>query len=235
MNIDDQSLEDSSRLLKDNGINFWVCHGTLLGIVRENRILPWDSDIDLAVWSHENNKKEIANIFESNGYKQELFFADPDSLHFYGKGKNVDINFYKKTGDMAVWEGAIPLKGLLNRMVIEVAHILHRRDISGVKLPVNYIKKYLYIFLSKLVLLLKFFLSKKLKRKIHQNAAKRINYIGYSYPVDLLVFKDIDYKGITLQIPVNSERCLELTYGKNWKTPNKKYVWHKDAHNLTKS
>jgi len=65
MNIDDQSLEDSSKLLKDNDINFWVCHGTLLGIVRENRILPWDSDIDLAVWGHENNK-EFLRVMDIN-------------------------------------------------------------------------------------------------------------------------------------------------------------------------
>ena len=50
MNKDDRALEEVSSLLKNNNINFWVCHGTLLGIIRENRLLPWDKDIDLAVW-----------------------------------------------------------------------------------------------------------------------------------------------------------------------------------------
>lgn len=30
-------------------IDYWVTDGTLLGIIRKNRILPWDSDVDLGV------------------------------------------------------------------------------------------------------------------------------------------------------------------------------------------
>ena len=44
---------DTVRILKENGINFWLCQGTLLGIIRENRILPWDRDIDFGVWAEE--------------------------------------------------------------------------------------------------------------------------------------------------------------------------------------
>ena len=73
-----------------------------------------------------------------------------------------------------------------------------------------------------------------LKRKIHQSAVKRISYIGYSYPIELLVFNEIEYKGITLQVPINSEKYLELTYGLDWKTPKKDYIWYEDACNLTR-
>ena len=67
MDKDDEVLKEISQLLVDNNINFWVCHGTLLGIIRENRLLPWDRDIDLAVWDHETDKDVIAKIFENEG------------------------------------------------------------------------------------------------------------------------------------------------------------------------
>ena len=73
-----------------------------------------------------------------------------------------------------------------------------------------------------------------LRRKIHQYGVNRINYIGYSYPVELLVFKEIEYKEIALQVPINSEKYLELTYGLDWKTPKKDYIWYEDASNLTR-
>ena len=41
------------KILIDNNINYWVCHGTLLGIIRDNKLLSWDSDIDFAVWEDE--------------------------------------------------------------------------------------------------------------------------------------------------------------------------------------
>ena len=72
------------------------------------------------------------------------------------------------------------------------------------------------------------------KNKINKSALSRISYIGYSYPLDLLKFKEISYKGIKLQVPIDSEKCLELTYGANWRIPKKDYIWHEAASNLIK-
>ena len=55
----DEILFEVCDILKINSINYWICHGTLLGIVRENRILPWDNDIDIGVWAHEVSKNDI--------------------------------------------------------------------------------------------------------------------------------------------------------------------------------
>ncbi len=232
MNRDDKILKDASKLLKDNGVNFWICHGTLLGIVRENRILPWDGDIDLGVWDHETNKEQVTNIFESEGYLQELFFADVDSLHFYREGKNLDINFFKRSESIASWQGAVVMNGFLNKLIIHSAHIIYIKDFRTIKLPVGYIKAFFYLFFSGFFLLGRIIFPTSLKRKVHQSAVKRISYIGYSYPIELMVFKEIEYKGIVLQAPIDSEKYLELTYGSEWKIPKKDYIWYEDACNL---
>lgn len=43
----EQLLPRVADLLRDSGIDFCLESGTLLGIYREGRLLPWDNDIDL--------------------------------------------------------------------------------------------------------------------------------------------------------------------------------------------
>ena len=59
----DYYLMKTAQILRENNIDFWLCHGTLLGIVRENRLLPWDSDIDFGIWKDEHSKKKILELF----------------------------------------------------------------------------------------------------------------------------------------------------------------------------
>ena len=85
------------RILTENNINYWVCHGTLLGIIRDDELLPWDHDIDFAIWNDEYTKEEILKIFEKDDrFKQENVPEEVDSLHFSTSSKRVDINFYTK-------------------------------------------------------------------------------------------------------------------------------------------
>jgi hypothetical protein len=235
MQRDDEILRKVSKILRKHSINFWVCHGTLLGIIRENRILPWDRDIDLAVWDHETDRNYIAKIFEESGFKQEYFFADVDSLHFHGEGKNIDINFFKKTKSTGSWQGAVVADGFLNKVVIHIGYLVGIKDIKKIELPKKLLKRAFYIFFAYSIILINNLLPIRLVNYLNSSALKRISYIGYSYPVELLNFKEIIYKGINLQVPIDSEKCLELTYGANWREPKKDYVWHKDASNLINS
>ena len=81
---DDAIFKIAVEILTNNNINYWICHGTLLGIIRENRLLPWDHDIDFAVWDDECSKEEILKIFSvDERFKQEVV---PDTNNFYMAG-----------------------------------------------------------------------------------------------------------------------------------------------------
>lgn len=46
------------KLLEENHISYYIDHGTLLGIIRDEALIPWDTDIDLAVFIEDKDKIE---------------------------------------------------------------------------------------------------------------------------------------------------------------------------------
>lgn len=82
-------------LNKDN-VAYYVDAGTLLGIVRDNALIPWDDDLDIAINSTDTDKcfQSITSLLE----RLELEFNTPWEL-FINKARN-DYNSIHK-GDCA--------------------------------------------------------------------------------------------------------------------------------------
>ena len=55
-------------------INYWVCQGTLLGIIRDESLIPWDPDIDFAILHKNFNEKLIEKIMKKNGFIKKKNF-----------------------------------------------------------------------------------------------------------------------------------------------------------------
>ena len=45
--------EDIKEILDSNGITFYIHFGTAIGAIRHDGFIPWDDDIDLAVWEED--------------------------------------------------------------------------------------------------------------------------------------------------------------------------------------
>lgn len=68
-----QMLHSICKLLDQEGIEYVLEAGTLLGIVRENRLLPWDNDIDITVSATDVDKLlTIKKLIYKLGYKSKL-------------------------------------------------------------------------------------------------------------------------------------------------------------------
>ncbi len=76
-------LPDVCKILDNNNIPYIVDNGTLLGIVRENRLLPWDNDIDISI-NHEYLDKliKIRYKFWLAGYRTRIRRSKLDMPHF---------------------------------------------------------------------------------------------------------------------------------------------------------
>lgn len=76
-------LRDVCRILDENNIPYTLEGGTLLGIIRENRLLPWDNDMDLTIT--DNNLDKLIKIrykFWLAGYRTRIRKSKKDMPHF---------------------------------------------------------------------------------------------------------------------------------------------------------
>lgn len=83
---------DICKKLEKNGILYYLDHGTLLGIIRDNSFIPWDKDVDIAVLDNDESKIiDFLDIFlpsyihplcEQNNWK---YFAAKDNIQLFGQ------------------------------------------------------------------------------------------------------------------------------------------------------
>lgn len=81
--IAERMLEKVAKILKKCNIEHWIEGGTLLGIRRENRLLPWDNDIDFSIKSTEIPKlKKFLFLLRISGYRASLRYFSEGNPHF---------------------------------------------------------------------------------------------------------------------------------------------------------
>jgi len=223
------------QILNDNKINYWICHGSLLGIIRDKKLLPWDCDIDFAVWQDEYTKEDILKLFDDNSkFTQIVVPEEIGNLHFLSADKRIDINFYERDKEKAYIRWIAPGNLLFRTYYFIVNFLNSNYHKSYIEESNNKISRLVKMILVIILFFLKFLTPKWVKKILYQNLQSKINYTGYSYSLDLMEFKKVKFLNTDIFIPVNSERMLEETYGKDWKTPKQDYVWHKEAKNLLK-
>ena len=129
MAVAERMLENIAVIFNSCNIEYWIEGGTLLGIRRENRLLPWDNDIDFSVKSTQTDKLsdfiktlqqagyrvKTRNFTETNSYfkKSDLRMIKIREKSFFGllKGKVcADIFIKYPIGENHYWEIASKTK-----------------------------------------------------------------------------------------------------------------------------
>lgn len=95
-------LNEGGAILEFLGIAYYVCDGTVLGIVRDDRLIPHDNDIDVAV-SSEVNIDELIQAFQVKNYtvgRRVSYKGKIQQLIFYSKNNVIfDICFWYPKND----------------------------------------------------------------------------------------------------------------------------------------
>lgn len=221
----DENFLEAIKILNKKKIDYWVCHGTLLGLIRDKKLIEWDNDIDIGVLKKRKNIKLINQIFKSVGFKKKKkFFSDDGLLTFTKKGgREVDINFYelffnkKARKKFVICQWYVP-----KNIMCKIVDAISKASI--------YKGKFKFIVKNMIVL-------EKIFHKIKNYLVKKNFFylkIGYSHPIDLISKKKkIKFDKVKVSIPKNSNIYLKYIYGKDWKVPKKNYVWHKDSPSLS--
>ena len=220
----DKNFIDTINILNNSLKNYWVCHGTLLGIIRDRKLIPWDTDIDIGVWKNDFKKNLLIEKFKKKGFQTKIkFYRDENIITFirYG-GREIDINIYETTkNNKFAFQRHFALKNFFSRII----YVL------------SYEKKYRgkYNKIVNLLRILKpFFL--KLKKSMIQN---KVFYKEAGFKTPKYIFlktKKIRFENLIISIPIFYKNYFELIYGKNWKKPLKSYNWEKNpnASNIIK-
>ncbi len=216
----DKNFKAAINILSSNKIFYWVGHGSLLGIKRENKLIEWDHDIDLCIWDKDNKREKVIKILEENGfkYRSDLGFGKKFDQMSFDKagGRRVDINFYLQ-GETKSGEKIAFIKwGYVDNFFMKILNAISNSE--------NYKSRFSFVIKK-----LKFLQPAALKFKkllIEKNFFYK--FAGYQQPMRLLNdFEILDFHGIKINIPSNSEKYLEYIYGSNWRTPIKKFNWWK--------
>ena len=206
------------KLLTDNKINYWVCHGSLLGIIRDKNLIPWDHDIDIGVIENKKNRMILPIILKKGGFKQnkDSFFKDDGLMKFTRSGgRQVDVNFYRidSTFKNAYVKWYVP-KNIIMK-IVDALSFAKTFNGNGSKI-INF-----FGFLEELFLFIKKIL---IKKNFFYSSA------GYSHNKKYaMVTRVFEFYKLKIIIPDDYKGYLEHLYGKKWRYPIRKFNWIKHS------
>lgn len=217
-----KNLRDITRIFDKNAISYWLDSGTLLGAVRDGRLIEWDGDVDLGVW--DDDVPRIIFIFPEFNRKGfdiaiNRKMAVMDITRF---NQRINACLYHKRGDYA-WTVWIKRK---RKWIEKVADRL--KNISNARAFIrqkgSFVKKIKNIM---------FLLPSTLKQLLTFIAW--LIYRRFSYFLPIVIprhyfekLSTIRFYGIWLKIPSDAEKYLEYRYGSDWKTPKRQWIYYKD-------
>lgn len=207
------------------GITWFVDHGTLLGLVREQRLLPWDHDIDLSI-----RLEDLEPCFQIiRGIKGNL------NAHIVRTSRNLKILPYRGSGrQLDIGTYSCEENGMLEKTLVMYPR---SEDLDWKKL-----RQFSWWQMRRMERLLRgveIVLGQRQDKiplfgKVHLQAfcavvqareALGVQFVSKVPQEYLNVLTSLMWRGLKINIPSTPERYLTYRYGEDWDVPKKKWVW----------
>lgn len=102
------NVRDMLDTLTAHGVRAWVQDGTLLGLIRDGRVIPWDHDTDVGAFMTDWNVHAHHALLESGWHLKATLGKTDDGLQhrWTRNGIKTDIFFYYTNPDGSIWHAA---------------------------------------------------------------------------------------------------------------------------------
>lgn len=221
------TLEKTKQVFDKYKIEFWLDWGTLLGAIRNGRLIDGDHDIDLCVW-----QKDLPKIKQACRELPFYYYFEKDKfLRIYNGEYMIGILLVYFENGRFPFEFTIP-NHKLGKLLDSMVWFLNNRDpkYKETEMPrpvVNLLSK----TVSKLPFKTKILnITEVLKSKLDST-----HYLLSIPEIFFKKFKLISFYGMRVKIPKKAEDYLTYKYGHDWRTPNKNYCYWKDDHSIIKT
>lgn len=223
----DSNFRDVVRILNQQGTVFWVNEGSLLGLVRDGKLIEWDHDIDISFFSPGINLEELRDLLSRAGFKAQfspLRRPDFPRLKLTRKcGRIVDLSIYRlrEFGGQQYWAhewyhtDKFPPRTIKRKGALVLLRLVHRCWYStrfGLLKTIGFPRSFEAVF-----------------RSLHSSLSISWGLektVGYYIDIDFLskiVYRD--YEGVACPIPLNAEGVLSRLYGNSWSIPQRSTRW----------
>jgi len=219
-------IETVTDVFNKNKLEVFIDCGTLLGIVRDGRILPWDNDLDFAVFERHLNDKKINSLcidFEKLGFK---FYLKKNHIHiFHSLGVYADVNIFKLDSGNYISENYYP--GNIFDKFLYLIYESINFNYPDKSFSKNIIKYFIHqmiirLFSNSQEKPLSRLLTKYIERRM------RLYWLDLSLSIPHLFFTDFKIFKNKFLIPSSTDEYLKFKYGEDWKIPDSNWHWSKD-------
>lgn len=216
--------------LDEEEIEFWLECGTLLGAVRDGKIITWEHDLDFGVFREKfpyNLQVLIAKKLSDKGFKVVI---NKNYLHIsIGIDERMwaDINYYHITNEKAIVPHTKP-KNTIGKLLIIIYNVFvdpyeHKKF---KKKYVIFIRNIFILISRMLPTLLRKHIAKIIFKVYEKIGSKDVWWIVPSYYLTNLSL--INFYGKEFKVPNKVDDYLAYRYGKSWKVPQKYWVTERD-------
>lgn len=234
------ALRQVKEVLDKHNMEYWLDSGTLLGAVRDGKLIEWEHDIDLGIW-YKDISKIASACNELRDRKFRVNFGE-DSIRIYISETNedfwIDITMYRLNNDaMRKWfvpthhppkNGVGKRKQRVKLAAQYLMWLLSAPIYFGdppKSVPLN-----LHMTLINISHILPFWL-RKILTKFVQLVSKKIGWKYVNVEVPRHYFENlstIKFYGMEFKVPPPVEEYLAYRYGKDWRIPKKDYIYYMD-------